>query len=257
MQYAVISARQAVKDSGLDIKNIAADVGVMVGSGIGGIEVIETATAVLQEKGPRKCSPFTVPLMIANMAAGQVAIDIGAKGHNSCSVTACASGTHSIGDAFYLIEAGRATAMLAGGAEAAITPVSFAGFCAARTMSVQKQNPQKASRPFDLNRDGFIMGEGSGILVLEEFEHAKARGAKIYAEIIGYAGSGDAHHITAPAPGGEGAARAMQAALDAAGIKPEQIDYINAHGTSTQLNDKFETQAIKKSFWGRCVKSSY
>lgn len=248
MQFAVIAAKEAVEDSGLDVESEANKIGVIVGSGIGGIEILEKAADTIAKRGPRKCSPFTVPLMIANMAAGQVAISTGAKGYNSCAVTACASGSHSIGDAFRLIQQNKAVAMLAGGAEAAITPVSFGGFCAAKTMSSETEDPSRASRPFDANRTGFVMGEGSGILVLEELEHAKSRGAKIYAEIIGYGASGDAYHMTSPAVDGEGAARAMKEAIEDAGITTDKIDYINAHGTSTTLNDKYETQAIKTVF---------
>ncbi|HAR61853.1 MAG: beta-ketoacyl-[acyl-carrier-protein] synthase II [Candidatus Margulisiibacteriota bacterium] len=248
IQFAVAASKQAVADSNLDISKDADKIGVIIGSGIGGIEVLEQQAYVLKDKGPNKCSPFMVPMMIADMAAGQASISIGAKGPNSCTVTACASGTYSIGDSYNLIQDGKAVAMVTGGAEAAITPLAFAGFCAARTMSTVTENPQTASKPFDLNRDGFVMGEGSGMLVLEELEHALARGAKIYAEIVGYGSSGDAFHITAPADDGEGASRAMKEALIDANIKPEVIDYINAHGTSTELNDKYETMAIKTIF---------
>lgn len=197
------------------------------------------------EKGPSRLSPFTVPMMIANMASGQASIVLGAKGPNSCVVTACATGGHAIGDAFEIIARGDAEIMYTGGAEAAMTPVSMAAFSAAKTMSTRNDEPEKASRPFEKDKNGFLMGEGSGVLVLEELEHAKKRGAKIYAEIIGYGMSGDAFHITAPADGGEGAVRAMQAAVKRAGIDAKEISYINAHGTSTYLNDKNETMAIK------------
>lgn len=248
IQFAVASAIDAIKDAGLDVKSEAERIGVIIGSGIGGIEILEQQAYVLKEKGPNKCSPFMVPMMIADMAAGQVSISLGAKGPNICTTTACASGSHAIGDAFNLIQNDKAIAMVAGGAEGAITPLAFAGFCAARTMSQQTTDPQSASKPFDAERDGFVMGEGAGILVLEELEHAKSRGAKIYAEVVGYGASGDAWHITAPADNGEGGARAMKEALADAGIKPTDIDYINAHGTSTDLNDKFETAAIKTIF---------
>src|SRR5690606_26541021 len=200
------------------------------------------------EKGPDRVSPFFVPMMIPDMAAGQVSILLGAKGHNACTVTACASGSHSIGDAFKVIQRGQADVMITGGTEAAVSALSMAGFCAARTLSTRNDEPERASRPFDKDRDGFVLGEGAGILILEELEHAKARGAKIYAEIIGYASTGDAYHITAPAPEGDGARRAMLAALEDAGVEPGDVDYINAHGTSTEYNDKFETMAIKAVF---------
>lgn len=248
MQFAVVAATAAVEDSKLDIEADANNIGVIIGSGIGGIEILETAGSTLAAKGPRKVSPFTVPLMIANMASGQVAISTGAKGYNSTSVTACASGTHSIGDAFRLIKNGQAIAMIAGGSEASITPVAFAGFCAAKTMSTKDIDPTKASCPFTADRDGFIMGEGSGVLILEELDHALARNAKIYAEVVGYGATGDAFHMTSPAENGEGAARAIQIAIDEAQVNKNEIDYINAHGTSTQLNDKYETMAIKTVF---------
>lgn len=254
IQFAVAASLDAIADAGLDVSKEAEKIGVIIGSGIGGIEVLEQQAYVLKDKGPNKCSPFMVPMMIADMAAGQVSITTGAKGPNICTVTACASGSHGIGDAFNLIQNGKAVAMIAGGAEAAITPLAFAGFCAARTMSQQTTAPQEASRPFDANRDGFIMGEGAGILILEELDHAIARNAKIYAEVVGYGASGDAWHITAPADNGEGGARAMKEALLDAAIKPEDIDYINAHGTSTDLNDKFETAAIKTIFQEHATK---
>ncbi|MDD5456670.1 MAG: beta-ketoacyl-ACP synthase II [Candidatus Margulisbacteria bacterium] len=254
IQFAVCAAKEAVKDSSLNIEQISEQVGVIIGSGIGGIDILEEQARNLMEKGVRRVSPFTVPMMITNMAAGIVAIEFKAKGPNSCTVTACASGTHSIGDAFNLIQDGMAIAMLAGGAEASITPLGLAGFCAARTLSTHNEEPQKASRPFDKNRDGFVMGEGSGIVMLEEYEHAKARGAKIYAEMVGYGMSGDAYHMTAPAEDGNGAIRAMKIALETAGLKPEDVDYINAHGTSTDLNDKIETAAIKTLFGNHAKK---
>jgi len=254
--FALAAALEAVKDSGLSIEKEANQIGVEIGSGIGGIDILEEMANVLHEKGPSKISPFTVPMMIADMAAGFVAIKLGARGPNSCSVTACASSAHSMGNAFRLIQQGDAVAMIAGGAEAAITPLGLASFCAARSLSDNNDNPQKASRPFDAARDGFVMGEGAGILVLEELEHAKARGAHIYAEMVGFGSSGDAYHITAPAPEGEGATRALKMALKTAGISADQVDYINAHGTSTVLNDKNETHAIKTVFGEHAYKMS-
>lgn len=246
--YGVYAAIQAVKDSGLDIKAEANEIGVEVGSGIGGIEILEEMAHILKEKGPARVSPFTVPMMIPDMAAGMISMKTGAKGPNSCSVTACSSAANAIGNAFNVIKEGKAIAMIAGGAENATSPLGLASFCAARSLSQRNDEPQKASRPFDGNRDGFVMGEGAGIVVLEELEHAKKRGAKIYAELTGFGCSGDAYHLTAPAPEGEGAQRAMKAALKDANIKPEDIDYINAHGTSTKLNDKNETAAMKAVF---------
>jgi 3-oxoacyl-[acyl-carrier-protein] synthase II len=246
-QFAVAASIEANKDAGIDFASNADPLraGVLIGSGIGGIGTLEDAARTLMEKGPSRLSPFTVPMMIANMASGQASIVLGAKGPNSCVVTACATGGHAIGDAFEIIARGDAEIMYTGGAEAAMTPVSMAAFSAAKTMSTRNDEPEKASRPFEKDRNGFLMGEGAGILVLEELEHAKKRGAKIYAEIIGYGMSGDAFHITAPADGGEGAVRAMQAALKRAKIDAKEISYINAHGTSTYLNDKNETMAVK------------
>ncbi len=248
IMLAVAAAKEAIEHSGLDIHKDADHIGVEIGSGIGGIEILETACQVLAEKGPARLSPFTVPMMICDMAAGAVAIHFGAKGPNACSVTACASSANSMGNAFRMIEDGEAIAMIAGGSEACVTPLGLASFCAARSLSQRNDDPEHASRPFDRDRDGFVMGEGSGILIFEELEHAKARGAKIYAEVVGFGASGDAYHITAPAPEGEGAVRAMQMALDMAGITPDKVDYVNAHGTSTDLNDKNESIAIKKVF---------
>lgn len=246
--YAVAASMMAVKDADLTINDEnASRVGVWIGSGIGGMETYENQLRVFMEKGYRRVSPFFVPMMIPDMAAGQVSIFLGAKGINSCTVTACATGTNSIGDAFKVIQRGDADAMITGGAEAPITNMSVAGFSANKALSTN-QDPKTASRPFDLNRDGFVIGEGAGIIVLEELEHALARGAKIYAEIVGYGATGDAHHITAPAPGGEGGVRAMKMAINDAGLNPEDIDYINAHGTSTDYNDKFETMAVKTVF---------
>lgn len=246
--YAVAASLMAVKDSGLEINDANSHrVGVWIGSGIGGMETFENQFETFLNKGYRRVSPFFVPMMIPDMATGQVSITLGARGFNSCTVTACATGTNSIGDAFKVIQRGDADAMVTGGSEAPISRMAMAGFCANKALSTNP-DPKSASRPFDANRDGFVMGEGAGIIVLEELEHALARGAKIYAEIVGYGATGDAYHITAPAPGGEGGARAMKMALDDAGLKPEDIAYINAHGTSTDYNDKFETLAIKEVF---------
>jgi len=247
-QYALAASFMAVKDAGLEITEENANrVGVWIGSGIGGMETYEQQFEIFMKKGARRVSPFFVPMMIPDMASGQVSIALGAKGINSCTVTACATGTNSIGDAFKAIERGDADVMITGGTEAPLTNMAFAGFSAAKALSTNP-DPNTASRPFDKNRDGFVMGEGAGIVVLEELEHALARGANIYAEIVGYGATGDAYHITAPAPGGEGGARAMKMALENAGLKPEDIGYINAHGTSTPYNDKFETLAIKEVF---------
>lgn len=247
-QYAIAASFMAVKDAGLEITDEnATRVGVWIGSGIGGMETFEQQFEIFMNKGPRRVSPFFVPMMIPDMASGQVSIALGAKGINSCTVTACATGTNSIGDAFKVIERGDADVMITGGTEAPLTNMSFAGFSAAKALSTNP-DPNTASRPFDKNRDGFVMGEGAGILVLEELEHALARGANIYAEIVGYGATGDAYHITAPAPGGEGGARAMKIALEDSGLSIEDIGYINAHGTSTPYNDKFETLAIKEVF---------
>ncbi len=247
-QFAVVSAKEALKDSGLMITEENANrVGVWIGSGIGGMETYENQFRTFLEKGQRRVSPFFVPMMIPDMASGQVSIYTGAKGPNSCSVTACASGTNSIGDAFKVIQRGDADAMIAGGSEAPITNMAVAGFCSAKAVTTS-EDPTTASRPFDKNRSGFVMGEGAGILILESLESASARGAKIYAEVVGYGSTGDAHHVTAPAPEGEGGARSMQAALDDSGLAKEEISYINAHGTSTDLNDPYETKAIKTVF---------
>ncbi|NLY80306.1 MAG: beta-ketoacyl-ACP synthase II [Lysinibacillus sp.] len=246
--YAVASALMAVKDANLEInEEIAPRVGVWIGSGIGGMETYEQQFETFQQRGARRVSPFFVPMMIPDMASGQVSIYLGAKGPNACTVTACASGTNSIGDAFKVIQRGDADVMITGGTEAPIVKMAVAGFCSSTALSLNP-DPNTASRPFDKERDGFVMGEGAGVLVLEEYEFAKARGAKIYAEIIGYGATGDAYHITAPAPNGEGAARAIQQAIHDAGIDPTQIGYINAHGTSTPYNDLYETMAVKTVF---------
>lgn len=246
--YAVAAAKMAVEDSGLEINDSNShNIGVWIGSGIGGMETFESQYETFLSRGYRRVSPFFVPMMIPDMATGQVSITLGARGFNSCTVTACATGTNSIGDAFKVIQRGDAIAMVTGGAEAPITKMSVAGFCANTALSTNP-DPSKASRPFDLNRDGFVIGEGAGIVVLEELEHALARGAKIYAEIVGYGATGDAYHITAPAPGGEGGARAMKMAINDAGLNVNEVNYVNAHGTSTDYNDRFETLAIKEVF---------
>ena len=247
--FGFVAAKQAFTDSGLDMAKEDADrVGVMVGSGIGGMYTYESQLRVLAERGPRKVSPFTIPSLIGNMCSGLVAIEIGARGPNFGIVSACATGTHALGEAAHTIRRGDADVMIAGGSEAAITPFAYASFCAMKAMSTRNDNPEKACRPFDRNRDGFIMGEGSGILVLESLEHARARGARIYCELAGYAATCDAFHITQPDPDGKGLSMAMKRALASAALPPEAIDYINAHGTSTPYNDKFETLAIKKIF---------
>ncbi len=248
-QFAVAAARLALEDSRFQVSQSNAErVGVIIGSGIGGLSTLEAQHKILIEKGPQKVTPFLVPMMICNIASGQVSITFGAKGPNSCTVTACASSAHAIGEAFELIKRGAADACITGGAEACITPLALAGFCSMRALSTRNDEPSKASRPFDAKRDGFVMGEGSGILILESLNSALRREANIYAEIIGYGMTGDAYHITAPSPQGEGAARAMEAALNEAEIEPHEVDYINAHGTSTPYNDEFETMAIKDVF---------
>ncbi len=248
-QLAVAASVQALNESGLRITDENADrVGVYIGSGIGGIHTLLDNYRVLMERGPKRVSPFVVPMMIPNIASGQVSIMFGARGPNSTSVTACSSGSHAIGDAYKLIQRGVADVMIAGGSEAAIVDIALAGFSNAKALSTRNDDPERASRPFDAHRDGFVMGEGAGVVVLEDLEHALGRGATILGEIIGYGLTGDAHHITAPAPEGRGASMAMNMALDDAGLQPSDIDYINAHGTSTDLNDKFETMAVKRSF---------
>ncbi|UNC92753.1 beta-ketoacyl-ACP synthase II [Candidatus Contubernalis alkaliaceticus] len=249
IQFAVASAGLALEDSGLDLGKVDLNrVGVSVGSGIGGVQTMEEQARVLIEKGPRRISPFLVPMMITNMASGCVSIAFGAKGPNTTLVTACATSTHSVGDAYKILQRGDADVMFAGGSEAAITPLSVAGFCASRALSTRNHEPSKASRPFDAQRDGFVMGEGAAVLIMETLEHARARDARIYAEVCGFGMSGDGYHITAPDPQGDGAARCIANALADAGMEPGDIDYINAHGTSTPLNDKLETMAIKKVF---------
>lgn len=254
-QFAVAATKLALDDSELDLEKIDKyRFGVILGSGIGGIETLEREHEKLMTKGPGRVSPFFIPMMISNIGAGQISMTFGAKGPNTTVVTACASSTNSIGEAFRIIQRGDADVMITGGAEASITPLSIAGFCSMKALSTRNDEPEKASRPFDKERDGFVMGEGAGILIIEELEHALNRGANIYAEIAGYGMSADAYHITAPAPEGEGAARAMQNALKDAGASLEAIDYINAHGTSTPYNDKFETLAIKAVFGEHCKK---
>lgn len=248
-QFAIAATKMALEDSKLVIdESNAEEVGVIVSSGIGGIEIFEAQHQTMLEKGVKRISPFTIPAMIANMASGNIGIYFGAKGPNKSIVTACAAGTHSVGDAFELIKNGRAIAMIAGGTEASITPFAMNAFANMKALSTRNDEPEKASRPFSADRDGFVMGEGAGILILEELEHAKARGAKIYAEVVGYGETCDAYHITAPADGGEGAARAFKMALKEGNIALEDVTYINAHGTSTPANDKNETAAIKAAF---------
>lgn len=248
-QFAMVASKLAVADSELDLDSVDKNrMGTVIGTGIGGVETIEAQHKNLLEKGNRRVSPFFIPMMIGNMAAGQVAIEFGAKGPSTNICTACASGTNSVGDAFKIIQRGDADIMIAGGTEAAVTEFAVAGFCNMKAMSTNNDNPKKASRPFDKDRDGFVMGEGCGILILEELESAIKRNAKIYAEVVGYGMTSDAYHITTPAENGEGAARSMQVAINDAGINPNQIDYINAHGTSTYYNDLYETMAIKSVF---------
>ncbi len=249
IQYSLAAAQFAMEDSGLQITEANAErVGVLVGAGLGGLPTIEKYHLALQEGGYKKISPFFIPMLITNLAPGHISIKYGAKGPNLSSVSACATGTHSIGDAFHMIARGDADAMIAGGTESTVTPLAIGGFAVMRALSSRNDDPESASRPFEKNRDGFVLAEGAGIVILEEFEAAKKRGAKIYGEVVGYGLTGDAYHLTAPAPDGEGAARCMKMALDNAGIKPEEVDYINAHGTSTPFNDLYETMAIKKVF---------
>ncbi len=248
-QLGVAAAVQAVQDAGLDMdREDPSRVGVYVGSGVGGLSTIQEQHRILLERGPGRISPFLVPMMIIDLLPGQIAMLLGCKGPNLSVVTACASGNHSLGEAMWAIRNGQADVMIAGGAEASITSLGVAGFCAMKALSTRNDEPEKASRPFERNRDGFVIGEGAGILVLEELEHARRRGARIYAELAGYGLSADAYHLTAPAPGGEGAIASMKMALKDARVSPEEVDYINAHGTSTELNDKLETAAIKSVF---------
>ena len=248
IHYAVGASQMAVDDAGLKVTEENADrVGVYIGSGIGGLPAIEACHKVLLDKGPDRVSPFFIPMVIINLASGQVSMRIGARGPNSCAVTACATGNHCIGDAFRIIQHGEADAMVAGGAEAAITPLCVAGFASARALSTRNDDPERASRPFDKERDGFVLGEGAGVLVLEELESARRRGARIYAEILGYGMTADAYHITAPPEDGSGAVRCMRLALQDAGLSPDAIDYVNAHATST-MADRIETSALKQAF---------
>jgi len=249
IQYALAASELAMQDSGLQITDENAErVGVLVGAGLGGLPTIEKYHEAMLAGGYKKISPFFIPMLIINLAPGQISMRFGAKGPNLSSVSACATGTHSIGDAFRMIQRGDADAMIAGGTESTITPLGMGGFNVMKALSTRNDDPQGASRPFDKGRDGFVMGEGAGIVILEEYESAKKRGAKIYGEVAGYGLTGDAYHLTSPAPGGEGAARCMKMALTTAGMNPEDVDYINAHGTSTPLNDLYETMAIKTTF---------
>ncbi|MGI6586707.1 MAG: beta-ketoacyl-ACP synthase II [Gracilibacteraceae bacterium] len=246
-QFAVAASKMAAEDSHIELESLDNNrFGVCIGSGIGGMETMEAQYEILKEKGPGRVSPFMIPMMISNIAAGNISIALKAKGPNITVVTACASATNAIGEAFKIIQRGDADMMVAGGAEASITPLSLAGFCSMKALSTRNDDPKRASRPFDKDRDGFVMGEGAGIMIIEELEHALKRGAVIYGEIAGYGATGDAYHITAPAPDAEGAYRAMLMAVNDAGIKACDLDYINAHGTSTDLNDKLETLAIKR-----------
>ena len=248
-QFAVAASKMAIDDSGIALDRIDENrMGVCIGSGIGGIETFEKQYKIMIEKGPARISPFFIPMMISNIGAGQISMTLNAKGPNMTIVTACASGTNALGESFRIIERNDADIMITGGTEASITPIAVAGFCSMKALSTRNDEPTKACRPFDKDRDGFIMGEGAGVLILEELNHAKERGAIIYGEIVGYGSTADAYHVTAPAPEGEGAFKAMEMALKDARVKPEQISYINAHGTSTILNDRFETMAIKRLF---------
>jgi 3-oxoacyl-[acyl-carrier-protein] synthase II len=249
LHYSLAAGKMAVADSGLVINDENAErVGVLVGSGLGGLSTIEKYHSLMLEKGPKKISPFFIPMLIVNLAPGHISMYFGCKGPNTSIVTACATGNHSIGEAFKIIQRDDADAMIAGGVESTITPLAVGGFCAMKALSTRNDEPERASRPFEKDRTGFVMAEGAGIIMLEEMESAKKRGAKIYGEMMGYGCNSDAHHITAPSPGGEGAARCMNLALKDAGINPEEIDYINAHGTSTYMNDLCETQGMKSVF---------
>ncbi len=253
VQFSVVAGQMALKDAGIELgEENGAECGVVIGSGIGGMATWEKQHAILLERGPNRVSPYLIPMMICDMAAGMVSIELGARGPNMCVVTACASGANAIGEAAEMIRRGSAKMMVTGGAEAAIVPVSIAGFASMKALSFRNDDAEHASRPFDATRDGFVMGEGAGIVVLEEYEHARARGAHIYGELCGYGATGDAYHMTSPDLSGRGGIAAMQAAMRQAGVTPEQIGYINAHGTSTPTNDRIETMAIKKAF-GDCA----
>lgn len=255
IQYSLAAAQFAMEDSGLQITEENAErVGVLVGAGLGGLPTIEKYHTALLDGGYKKISPFFIPMLITNLAPGHISIKFGAKGPNVSSVSACATGTHSIGDAYQMIRRGDADAMIAGGTESVVTPLAVGGFAVMRALSTRNDDPQAASRPFEKNRDGFVLAEGAGIVILEEYEAAKKRGAKIYGEVVGYGLTGDAYHLTAPSPGGEGAARCMKMALDNAGVNPEEVDFINAHGTSTPMNDLYETLAIKQVFGAHASK---
>ena len=255
IHYGIASARMAMEDSGLKITpENSKKIGCLTGSGLGGLSMIESYHKILLEKGPGRVSPFFIPGIIPNMLPGQIAIEFGAQGPNSSIETACAASSHAVGESFRLIQDGIADAMITGGAEAVITPLAYAGFCSMRALSTRNDKPERASRPFDKERDGFVMGEGSGILIIEELNHALERGARIYTEIAGYGLSGDAYHVSAPHPEGEGAVNCMAMAIQSAGLRPEDVDYINAHGTSTQLNDLSETKAVKKLFGDHAYK---
>jgi 3-oxoacyl-[acyl-carrier-protein] synthase II len=247
--YAVAASKMALEDSGFTIDDSNADrIGVLTGCGLGGLAMLELTAQVVQTKGPKRVSPFFIPMLIGNMAPGMISIHLGAKGPNSSVATACAAGTHAVGDAYNIIKRGQADAMITGGVESVITPTCIAGFNAMKALSTRNDPPQEASRPFDKDRDGFVVGEGCGILILETLERAKERGARVYAEVVGYGMSGDGYHMTSPSPDGDGMIRCMQAAIEDAGIGAEKIGYINAHGTSTALNDLYETRAIKAVF---------
>lgn len=250
IQYVIAAAQMAFDDAGLEApdKDAAPRYGAIIGVGLGGLPAIESNIHILENRGPIRISPFFIPMLLANLAAGQVSMRWGLKGPNTCTVTACASGNHAIGDAMKCIQRGVADVIVAGGGESCITELAMAGFCAMRALSTRNDEPERASRPFDADRDGFVMAEGAGIMILERYEHAVARGAKIYAELAGYGLTSDAHHITSPDPSGDGAARCMEMALDDAGLAPGAVDYINAHGTSTGAGDKLETTAIKRTF---------
>jgi len=249
IQFAIAAAEMAMKDSGVVIREESADrAGVAVGAGMGGLPIIEKVHSVLSERGPRRITPFFIPSVLINLASGHISIRYGAKGPNIAQVTACATGSHAIGDSFRIIERGDADVMITGGTESCITPLGVGGFNAMKALSTRNEEPERASRPFDRDRDGFVMGEGAGVMILESLDHAQARGARIYAEVIGYGLTSDAYHITSPDPHGDGAARCIRMALKGAGISPEAVDYVNAHGTSTKYGDELETLAIKSVF---------